>query len=501
MNLVKKVRMFNLSAAALRTIGLILAVAGAAGLMIQRQMLGSGSVTGAQLLEALEAEPERMGYATMALIFQALEACAVPIFAFLLVEDARRTETIGRDLLIVLALASLCQLPYNLLATGSVWMLRGLNPVYALVMGLVMLYFFRRFPEKKGSHRAIKAIAIVFAFLWSNLLGVSHGAACEILTAVLWALKGKPNLQTFLGIATAICCSIFNLFYMLAPVSFLLLYFYEGEQGADNKRISCLIYPTCLLMDGFHVSYCTAKTVTYLYIGSMSAMNGDINLRRAVASAIDYETISNVLNKGHTKPVTCMIAPGINARPEDGTFTHAYTYDPEASRKFLAESNYQEADKLKVICVAGSKEETIGKVMANNLQEAGISTELAATDGATFMTLQAQGNFDICLYSTLPSLYDCNLIYQYWIPNSSGWDDNMYPGKETLGQLGVASLTEMDPEARTEIFRQMLSIINEDALFLPLYQDCNTFCYNERATGIEAIPGTNVRIDSWTWAD
>lgn len=248
MNLVKKVRMFSLSAAALRTIGLVLAAAGAAGLLIQRQVLGAGSVTGAQLLEALEAEPGLMGYATMALIFQAMEACALPIFAFLLVEDARRTETIGRDLLITLGLASLCQLPYNLLTTGSVWMLRGLNPVYALVMGLVMLYFFRRFPEKKGSHLAIKAIAIVFAFLWSNLLGVSHGPACVILTALLWALRDKPNLQTFLGIAAAICCSIFNLFYMLAPVSFLFLHFYDGEQGADNKRISGLIYPACLLV-------------------------------------------------------------------------------------------------------------------------------------------------------------------------------------------------------------------------------------------------------------
>lgn len=246
MNLVKKVRMFNLSAAALRTIGLILAVAGAAGLLIQRRMLGAGSVTGAQLLEAMETDPGLMGYATMALICQAMEACAVPIFAFLLAEDARHTETIGKDLLMLLALAAICQLPFNLLTTGSLLMLQGLNPVYALVMGLVMLYFFRQFPEKKGSHRAIRAFAIVFAFLWSNLLGISHGPACVILTAVLWGLRGKPNLQTFLGIAVTICCSIFNLFYMLAPVAFLFLHFYDGEQGTDNRRTSGLIYPVCL---------------------------------------------------------------------------------------------------------------------------------------------------------------------------------------------------------------------------------------------------------------
>lgn len=248
MNLVQKVRKFNLSAAALRTIGVILAAAGAAGLLIQRRLLGIGSISAGNLLGAVEAEPALMGYVSLAVLCQVLEACAVPVFAFLLVEDAMRTETIGRRLLTVLGLAVACQLPYNVLASGNLWQLSGLNPMFALVMSLVMLYFFRRFPEKKGSHRAIKAIAIAFAFLWSNLLGISHGPACVILTATLWILRGRPNLQTFLGITVAILCSVFNIFYITTPVAFLLLHFYDGEQGADNKRISCLSYPVCLLV-------------------------------------------------------------------------------------------------------------------------------------------------------------------------------------------------------------------------------------------------------------
>lgn len=247
MNLVKKIRMFHLSAAALRAIGMVLAVAGLAGLYLQRWVLGVGSMSNSQLLDAMQAEPSLMVYATFALIFQAMEASAVPIFAFLLAEEARHTEKIGGLLLRMLGLAAICQLPYNVLTSGSLLMIRGLNPVFALVMALVMLYFFRRFPEMKGSHWAIKAIAIVFAFLWSNLLGVSHGAACVLLTATLWALKGKPNLQTFLGMAVIFACSLLNLFYMVAPVAFLFLHFYDGEQGADNKRVSALAYPMCLV--------------------------------------------------------------------------------------------------------------------------------------------------------------------------------------------------------------------------------------------------------------
>lgn len=248
MNLLKKVRMFNLSTAALRTIGLILAAAGAAGLLIQYRVLGIGSITAGELLMSVETDPSLMGYVSLSMICQIMEACAVPLFAFLLVVDATRAETIGRELLAILGLAVACQLPYNVLTGGNLWSIREMNPMFALVLSLVMLYIFRRFQEKKGSHRAIKAIALLFAFLWSNLLGVAHGPACVILTAILWALRGKPNLQTFLGITVTIICSLFNIFYMTAPAAFLLLHFYDGEQGVDNKQISCLIYPVCLLV-------------------------------------------------------------------------------------------------------------------------------------------------------------------------------------------------------------------------------------------------------------
>ena len=136
-----------------------------------------------------------------------------------------------------------------------------------------------------------------------------------------------------------------------------------------------------------------------------------------------------------------------------------------------------------------------------DLQKAGINAELKAVDGATHQTLSAEGNYDIMLYSTLPSLYDCNLIYQYYIPGTVRFENSKMERKEEMGKLSLASLTEMDKEKRTDIFRQMINIINEEALFLPLYQDCNTFCYNDKVTNIEAIPGTNVRIDQWTWAD
>lgn len=253
-------------------------------------------------------------------------------------------------------------------------------------------------------------------------------------------------------------------------------------------------------MDGFTVDYCVAKTVAFINWGANSKLDTDENLRKAVACAINYDSICNVLNKGHTVPVTCMIAPGIHCRPADGTFTAALSYDPDAAKEYLAQSTYTDADVLSIVVTAGAKEESICKVIQGNLNEVGINAELKAIDGATYSTLIGEGNFDIGIYSTLPSLYDCNLMYQFYIPGTALFDKSKCEQKEELGALAIASLTEMDEEARTDIFRQMCNIMNEHAVKLPLYQDCNTFCFNGSVTNVHAIPGTNVRVAEWSWA-
>lgn len=254
-------------------------------------------------------------------------------------------------------------------------------------------------------------------------------------------------------------------------------------------------------MDGYEVSYCTGMQVAFINWGTQSKMDTDENLRLAVCAAIDSEAINTVLNKDHTKQVSCMLAPGIHCRPEDGTFTPIQGYDPEAAKEYLADSTYEDGESIVILTAAGSKEEAVCKVIQGNLQNIGMSVELKAVDGATHQTIKSEGNFDIDIYSTLPSLYDANLIYQFYTPGTQTFEDSKNEYKEELGDLALASLTEMDEEARTEIFRQMIEIMNVHALKIPLYQDCNTFCYSTDLANVKAIPGTNVRVAEWSWAE
>ena len=250
MKLLNKIRAFQFTTTGIRIIGMIFLAAGAYGTMLQTKALGVGYMTNTALLNLLEENPEIMSSVSMALVMQMFGACALPIFLFLLVEGVTHTSNFGKYMLRVLGLAVACQLPYNLITTGNLLRMTRLNPVFALVMCMIMLYFFRTYTQKNAKHILIKIVAFVGVYLWSNMLGVEHGACCVILCAVLWALRGKTNWQTFIGIAVMFACSIFSMFYIAAILSFLALHFYEGKKGEENRLANYLAYPVILLACG-----------------------------------------------------------------------------------------------------------------------------------------------------------------------------------------------------------------------------------------------------------
>lgn len=250
MNLMKRIGRFQFTTTGIRTCGMLFLVASVCGVAIQTSVLGSGNMNSTQLLNALEQNTGMMKSVTLSFVLQAAGSSALPIFCYLLVEGATHTSAFGKYLLRVLGLAALSQLPYNLVTTGSLLATTALNPVFAMVMCLVMLYFFRRFAEKTAVNTMMKLLAILGVFLWVGMLGIEHGHTCVILVAMLWALRGRPNLQTFLGIMILFLCMVFSVFYLIAPVGFLILHFYEGEQGSENRLVNYLAYPVILLAGG-----------------------------------------------------------------------------------------------------------------------------------------------------------------------------------------------------------------------------------------------------------
>jgi len=247
----------GLSGNAIRAWGLVFLLVGLVGRLIRQSGLKDFLLLDMdQRLAAMEADPQLLSLLVIAVALQALEACAGPIFAFLTVEGASRTSNLKRYMLRVAVVALLSEIPYDLVMSGKVFWLDYQNPAFGVLLSLILLYFYKRFEENTGKNIAMKVLLLVAAVLWANILRMDPFGACVIiLTAALWLFRDKFRILA--GIMACVIASPISMFYLAAPMSFLILRVYNGEKGGDNRWANYLAYPVMLLIFGI-VTVCYA---------------------------------------------------------------------------------------------------------------------------------------------------------------------------------------------------------------------------------------------------
>lgn len=249
----------GLSAQGLRLWAMLFLIAGIVGRgILQNRLLGIGQVTGQQLLEIMSASTQGMVIATAALVMQALETCAVPMFCLLLVEGFLHTRDFKKYLLRLLLLAAVSEIPYNL-ALGSGWMdLSSRNPVFGLVLGLVMMYLFSQFQQKNASHRFVKVLVVIFAVFWAEMLRIDNGTAMVVLVGMFWLVREKSTLRGLFGAMGSTLCTLLSPFYLVGAMGALPAHLYNGEQGVEEEGRylpKYLAYPALLLLIGLLGNY------------------------------------------------------------------------------------------------------------------------------------------------------------------------------------------------------------------------------------------------------
>lgn len=233
---------------ALRTWGLLFMAAGVIGEgLLQTRYLGIGRVSGQQLLEIMGASDEAMTVATLAIVLQAVQTCAAPIFALLLVNGMQHTKDFKAYMLRVATLAVLCEIPYNLAMSNQLFAADSRNPVFGLVLCMVMVWFFRYYSAPGVKNKAIKVFVTAAAIVWCRMLKIDTGESMVLLVAVLWAYRAKPMYRNFAGAAAAIVCTLFDPFFLAAPMGFMAVHAYNEEPDTNDRRVNYLAYPALLV--------------------------------------------------------------------------------------------------------------------------------------------------------------------------------------------------------------------------------------------------------------
>ena len=235
----------GLNTGSLRTWGMLFAIAGIVSrCVLQNTLLGVGTRSMQELMELMQADQTAMIITTVSLVLQAMETVAVPIFVFLLFEGFQHTSDWKKYLARLVGLALLTEIPYDLAMNGKVLEFGTQNPVIGLVLCFALLLLFRRFAGKK----LICVMMALAGFVWALMLKVDHGIPMLLMICVMQLFRNKKMYMGFSGMAAAALCTGISPFYLVAPMGFLAIHFYNGEKGNSSRLVNYLFYPVALLV-------------------------------------------------------------------------------------------------------------------------------------------------------------------------------------------------------------------------------------------------------------
>ena len=120
----------------------------------------------------------------------------------------------------------------------------------ALFICLILIYFYKRYSIRSASNMLIKIGVTVAAIGWVIMLGIDNGICFLLIVSVLWVCRNRPTLRIIGGCSMTALCTLFSMYYLAAPMSFMFTHFYNGERGERNHKVEYLTYPVILLLIG-----------------------------------------------------------------------------------------------------------------------------------------------------------------------------------------------------------------------------------------------------------
>lgn len=210
-------------------------------------------------------------FTTAGLILQLFHFSAIPLFVFLLVEGITHTVSLKNYAARIGILALAVQFPYNYAMYGKLFSFENLmtfrlNPVFGLLLAMVLLYFFRRYAGKTMKLILLKAVLWIMAFAWVKILHIEYGVPVILLAPIIYFLHRKKMVMIFVGCIAMTLCGFLDMpdgtsffrtaaYVASAPFSFTILHFYNGERGEGNRYINYFAYPVILLAIGLFARF------------------------------------------------------------------------------------------------------------------------------------------------------------------------------------------------------------------------------------------------------
>jgi peptide/nickel transport system substrate-binding protein len=238
----------------------------------------------------------------------------------------------------------------------------------------------------------------------------------------------------------------------------------------------------------------TRPGITYQYLGFNleDPLLAKVQVRRAIAHAIDRDRIIRHLYNGLGRKATGLLAPENWAYEGD---VRTYGYDPGKAESILDDAGFPRREggarfTLTYKTSTNRQANETADLIAEDLRAVGITVERRAFEWGTFYGDIKAGNFQ--LYSLRwVGITDPDTLRYIFHSESlppSGANRGRYRNAE-VDDLLDRSRRELDPEARRALFSRVQKILAEECVYVSLWYPDDIYALSDRFEGFEAFPG------------
>ena len=237
-----------------------------------------------------------------------------------------------------------------------------------------------------------------------------------------------------------------------------------------------------------------ASGFTHLVMNTEKAPFDDVRVRQAINYAIDRENIVNVIYEGEAE-VNSNICAKTRYGYADDQFQ--YSYDPDKAKELLAEAGVAEGTDLGTILCA-EKYSNLATVLQGDLKKVGLECTIEIKEFNKYIELLTSGEFTLCaLEMTLEG--DTQMLEYALTTPFIGMANNARYSDETMDQLFSEARVEPDNEKRLELFDQILTKAQDEAIYAVICNPQILYAYNKNLTTTDFVLEGNYYLFDYAW--
>jgi peptide/nickel transport system substrate-binding protein len=269
----------------------------------------------------------------------------------------------------------------------------------------------------------------------------------------------------------------------------------EGVCDFSVNYIENDVLPWIAAHPFLQVSKTPGTTYKYLSFNFRDPRLRDVRVRRAIAYAIDRDTIVNTMLRGAGRIATGMLSPENWAY--DGNVT-SYSYDPQKAGELLDEAGYPAASNgmrgLRFEYKTTPEGARMGEVFQAMLQRVGIELTIRTLDFATYYADIQAGSFDLTSLQWV-GINDPNSYYMIFDSKKTPphGENRGYYSNPALDRILEAGMSTVDLDARKTIYAQVQQLAADDLPYVSLWWVDNVAVMNRRLVGFDAYPNGSFR--------